>query len=96
MRREGEPVAEILAAAELVGAEFIVMPTAGRTVFEVLRGSTTERVLRTLAARCSRCRPRAGRESRGYGRVGAATDSMDEEEKTAHPDRLSSDFTRSA
>ncbi len=50
MRREGEPVAEILAAAELVGADLIVMPTAGRTVFEVLRGSTTERVLRQ--ARC--------------------------------------------
>ena len=30
MRREGEPVAEILAAAELVGADLIVMPTAGR------------------------------------------------------------------
>ena len=51
MRREGEPVAEILAAAELVGADLIVMPTAGRAgVFEVLRGSTTERVLRQ--ARC--------------------------------------------
>ena len=47
MRREGEPVAEILAAAELVGADLIVMPTAGRAgVFEVLRGSTTEQVLR--------------------------------------------------
>jgi nucleotide-binding universal stress UspA family protein len=51
MRREGEPVAEIIAAAELVGADLIVMPTAGRAgVFEVLRGSTTERVLRQ--ARC--------------------------------------------
>ena len=51
MRREGEPVAEILAAAELVGADLIVMPTAGRAgVFEVLRGSTTERVVRQ--ARC--------------------------------------------
>jgi nucleotide-binding universal stress UspA family protein len=51
MRREGEPVAEILAAAELVGADLIVMPTAGRAgVFEVLRGSTTEQVLRQ--ARC--------------------------------------------
>jgi nucleotide-binding universal stress UspA family protein len=51
MRREGEPVAEILAAAELVRADLIVMPTAGRAgVFEVLRGSTTERVLRQ--ARC--------------------------------------------
>ena len=51
MRRDGEPVTEILAAAELVGADLIVMPTAGRAgVFEVLRGSTTERVLRQ--ARC--------------------------------------------
>ena len=51
MRRDGEPVTEILAAAELVGANLMVMPTAGRAgVFEVLRGSTTERVLRK--ARC--------------------------------------------
>jgi len=51
LRRDGEPVTEILAAAELVGANLIVMPTAGRAgVFEVLRGSTTERVLRK--ARC--------------------------------------------
>jgi len=50
IHREGEPVAEILAAAELVAADLIVMPTAGRAVFEVLRGSTTERVLRQ--ARC--------------------------------------------
>ena len=50
MRREGEPVAEILAASELIGADLIVMPTAGRAVFEVLRGSTTEQVLRQ--ARC--------------------------------------------
>ena len=51
MRREGEPVAEILAAAKLVGADLIVMPTAGRSgVFEVLSGSTTERVVRQ--ARC--------------------------------------------
>ena len=36
---------------ELVGADLIVMPTAGRAgVFEVLRGGTTERVLRQ--ARC--------------------------------------------
>jgi nucleotide-binding universal stress UspA family protein len=50
MRREGDPVAEILAAAELVVAELIVMPTAGRAgVFEALRGSTTERVLRHAA-----------------------------------------------
>jgi len=50
MRREGEPIAEILAASELIGADLIVMPTAGRAVFEVLRGSTTEQVLRQ--ARC--------------------------------------------
>jgi nucleotide-binding universal stress UspA family protein len=51
MRREGEPVDEIAAAAELVEANLIVMPTAGRHgVFDALRGSTTERVLRR--ARC--------------------------------------------
>ena len=51
MRREGDPVEQILAATESVGAELIVMPTAGRAgVFEALRGSTTERVLRQ--ARC--------------------------------------------
>jgi len=51
MRREGEPVAEILAAAELIEADLIAMPTAGRAgVFEVLQGSTTERVVRQ--ARC--------------------------------------------
>jgi nucleotide-binding universal stress UspA family protein len=47
VRREGDPVAEILAAADHVRAELVVMPTAGRTgVFEALSGSTTERVLR--------------------------------------------------
>lgn len=51
MRREGDPVGEIVAAADLVRAELIVMPTAGRAgVFEALGGSTTERVLRQ--ARC--------------------------------------------
>ena len=51
MHRDGEPVDEIVAAAELVGAELIVMPTEGRHgVFDALRGSTTERVLRR--ARC--------------------------------------------
>jgi len=50
MQREGEPVEEILAASELIGADLIVMPTAGRAVFEVLRGSTTAQVLRQ--ARC--------------------------------------------
>jgi nucleotide-binding universal stress UspA family protein len=47
MRRDGDPVVEIAAAADLVKAELIVMPTAGRAgVFEALKGSTTERVLR--------------------------------------------------
>jgi nucleotide-binding universal stress UspA family protein len=51
MHREGDPVAEIEAAAELVRADLIVMPTEGRHgVFDALRGSTTERVLRR--ARC--------------------------------------------
>jgi len=51
MYREGEPVDEIAAAADLVRAELIVMPTEGRHgVFDALRGSTTERVLRR--ARC--------------------------------------------
>lgn len=46
-RRTGEPVDQIIAAAELIRADLIVMPTAGRAgVFEALRGSTTERVLR--------------------------------------------------
>ncbi len=45
--RDGEPVAQIAAAAEHVRADLIVMPTAGRSgAFEALRGSTTERVLR--------------------------------------------------
>jgi nucleotide-binding universal stress UspA family protein len=49
--RNGDPIAEIAAAAEAVRAELIVMPTAGRSgVFEALKGSTTERVLRR--ARC--------------------------------------------
>jgi nucleotide-binding universal stress UspA family protein len=47
MVRDGDPVEQILAAAEEVQADLIVMPTAGRAgVFDVLRGSTTERVLR--------------------------------------------------
>lgn len=51
MRRDGEPVPEILAAADLVRADLIVMPTEGHAgVFDALRGSTTERVLR--GARC--------------------------------------------
>jgi nucleotide-binding universal stress UspA family protein len=45
--RAGDPVDEIVAAAERLRANLIVMPTAGRHgVFEALSGSTTERVLR--------------------------------------------------
>ena len=48
MVREGDPVEQILAAADEIEADLIVMPTAGRTgVFDALRGSTTERVLRS-------------------------------------------------
>lgn len=51
MHRDGDPVDEIVAAAEAVQANLIVMPTEGRHgVFDALRGSTTERVLRR--ARC--------------------------------------------
>ena len=47
MLRNGDPVDQIAAAAETVGADLIVMPTEGRHgVFDALRGSTTERVLR--------------------------------------------------
>lgn len=47
VRRDGDPVEEIVAVADALKAELIVMPTAGRAgVFEALRGSTTERVLR--------------------------------------------------
>jgi nucleotide-binding universal stress UspA family protein len=49
MHREGEPVDEIVAAAEEVRANVVVMPTEGRHgVFDALRGSTTERVLRQV------------------------------------------------
>ena len=45
--RPGEPVTEIVAAAEEGPADLIVMATAGREGFiDVLRGTTTERVLR--------------------------------------------------
>jgi nucleotide-binding universal stress UspA family protein len=45
--REGDPVEQIEAAAESVRAELIVMPTHGRHgVFDALRGSTTEQVVR--------------------------------------------------
>jgi nucleotide-binding universal stress UspA family protein len=49
MHRDGDPVDEIVAAAELVRADLIVMSTEGRHgVFDALRGSTTERVLRQV------------------------------------------------
>ena len=65
MRREGEPVAEILAAAELVGADLIVMPTAGRAgCSRCCAAARPSGFCVRLAARCSPCRPRAGRESR--------------------------------
>jgi nucleotide-binding universal stress UspA family protein len=45
--RGGDPVEQIVGMADALKAELIVMPTAGRAgVFEALRGSTTERVLR--------------------------------------------------
>ena len=45
--RQGEPVAEILAAAEQCGANVLVMVTAGTDgLLDVLRGTTTEQVLR--------------------------------------------------
>jgi nucleotide-binding universal stress UspA family protein len=51
MHRQGDVVDAIAAAAEEVRANLIVMPTEGRHgVFDALRGSTTERVLRR--ARC--------------------------------------------
>jgi nucleotide-binding universal stress UspA family protein len=49
VHREGEPVDEIVAVAEEVRANVVVMPTEGRHgVFDALRGSTTERVLRQV------------------------------------------------
>jgi nucleotide-binding universal stress UspA family protein len=49
MHRDGDPVDEIVAAAELVRADLVVMPTEGRHgVFDAVRGSTTERVLRRV------------------------------------------------
>jgi nucleotide-binding universal stress UspA family protein len=45
--RTGDPVDEIVKAADSLRAHLIVMPTEGRHgVFDALRGSTTERVLR--------------------------------------------------
>lgn len=47
MLRQGDPVEQILSVADDIVADLIVMPTAGREgVFDALRGSTTERVLR--------------------------------------------------
>jgi nucleotide-binding universal stress UspA family protein len=49
VQREGEPVDEIVSEAERLEAELVVMPTEGRHgVFDALRGSTTERVLRRV------------------------------------------------
>jgi len=48
--RTGDAVEEIVKAADALRAELIVMPTEGRHgVFDTLRGSTTERVLRRAA-----------------------------------------------
>ena len=61
MQRDGEPVEEIAAAAKLLRADLIVMPTEGRHgVFDALRGSTTERVLRR--SRCPLLAVPAARE----------------------------------
>ena len=47
--RQGEPVTEILAAANRHAADLIVMATAGQdSVLDALRGSTTEKVLRRV------------------------------------------------
>ena len=49
VRRAGDPVEQIVACADELRAELVVMPTAGRSgVFEALGGSTTERVLRRM------------------------------------------------
>jgi nucleotide-binding universal stress UspA family protein len=46
-QRQGDPVTEILSAAEQHVADLIIMATAGHeSVLDALRGSTTERVLR--------------------------------------------------
>ena len=60
LHREGDPVDEIVSAADGVRADLIVMPTEGRHgVFAALRGSTTERVLRRV--RCPLLAVPAGR-----------------------------------
>jgi len=47
LQRTGDPVEQILETAEEIGANLVVMPTAGRNGFlDAMRGSTTERVLR--------------------------------------------------
>jgi nucleotide-binding universal stress UspA family protein len=47
--RRGEPEEEIVRAAEAEGADLVLMASAGpNSLGEVLRGSTTERVLRRL------------------------------------------------
>ena len=47
--REGDPVEQIVAAADEVKADLVAMPTAGRAgVVEALCGSTTEQVLRRV------------------------------------------------
>jgi len=46
--RQGDPVSEILSAADAHAAELIVMTTAGHDgVLDLLRGTTTEQVLRS-------------------------------------------------
>lgn len=53
-RRDGDPEDEIVRFAEQAGTDLIFMSTAGPSgVFEALRGSTTERVLRR--APCAVC-----------------------------------------
>lgn len=45
--REGTVIETIISVAEEIGADIIAMPTAGRHgLFDALRGSVTERVLR--------------------------------------------------
>jgi nucleotide-binding universal stress UspA family protein len=47
VQRAGDPVVQILAAADDVAADLIVMPTQGHDgILDMLRGSTTEQVLR--------------------------------------------------
>jgi nucleotide-binding universal stress UspA family protein len=65
MRRDGDPVDQIVDTADALKAELIVMPTAGRAgVFEALRGSTTERVLRHASCTLLAVPAAAARESR--------------------------------